>query len=81
MKTCTRCNVEKPLDEFGRHPSTRDRKVPLCRPCMSATRLAYYHADPMKWQRHSAASAYLRFKDDPEFWRLVAAKSERRKFA
>jgi len=33
MKTCTKCEIEKPLDEFGRNRSTKDGKQAWCKEC------------------------------------------------
>ena len=36
MKRCTRCGKVKPLDEFYRHPDTRDGRQSYCRECNRA---------------------------------------------
>lgn len=33
MKTCTACRLPKPLDDFHRHPLTRDGRRPECKDC------------------------------------------------
>lgn len=34
MKTCTVCKEEKPVSEFYKHHSTKDRLQPHCKECM-----------------------------------------------
>src|SRR5689334_6819967 len=41
MKTCNRCGVEKPLDQFSKHYSTRDGLRPYCKKCASAIAMAW----------------------------------------
>lgn len=33
MKKCFKCNVEKPLDDFYKHPATLDGRVNKCKEC------------------------------------------------
>ena len=33
MKTCTHCNIEKPLFEFSQHKYTQDKKASWCKNC------------------------------------------------
>jgi len=33
MKKCTKCGVEKPLSEFHKNRSTKDKYCSLCKPC------------------------------------------------
>lgn len=35
MKTCTKCGVEKPLDEFGLNGGRKDGRHSWCRACLS----------------------------------------------
>jgi hypothetical protein len=35
LKTCTRCNVEKPLDQYGKHSRCKFGKNPWCKQCVS----------------------------------------------
>lgn len=36
MKTCTQCGIEKPLEEFGRNPRSRDGRKAACLECHAA---------------------------------------------
>ncbi len=36
MKRCRICQEEKPLTEFHKHNSSKDRKSPYCKPCAIA---------------------------------------------
>lgn len=33
MKACTKCRIEKPMEEFYEHPGYRDGRRARCRPC------------------------------------------------
>jgi hypothetical protein len=46
MKTCTKCNIEKPLTDFYSHPKTIDGKQSSCKKCCIKTQQPYtrkYH--------------------------------------
>jgi len=38
MKTCTHCQIAKPLDEFHRHPEQADGRDHRCKPCAKKAR-------------------------------------------
>lgn len=42
LKTCSRCNQEKPRSEFGPHPSARDGLRGQCKACRRAYSRQYY---------------------------------------
>ena len=58
MKTCSRCHLEKPLDEYGKESARPDGLRIHCLPCESRRQQAYYatHAE----QRKAYARAYGR---------------------
>lgn len=41
MKTCTKCNIEKPLLDFYSHPKTQDGKQSSCKKCCIKTQLPH----------------------------------------
>lgn len=41
MKTCTKCNEAKPLEDFYVHPEAADGHLNQCKPCVKA-RVAEY---------------------------------------
>ena len=41
MKTCTRCNLTKPFEEFGASRLGRDGRSSWCRPCFQAYTRGY----------------------------------------
>lgn len=34
MKECIGCKQTKPLDDFYRHPNTKEKRTPKCKYCM-----------------------------------------------
>lgn len=36
LKTCTKCGIAKPFEEFHKHAQTRDKRVPKCKACAKA---------------------------------------------
>lgn len=36
MKTCTKCEIAKPLTEFRKHKSTKDKLTTYCKSCLQA---------------------------------------------
>jgi hypothetical protein len=46
MKACSRCNVEKPLEDFYPDKSKKDGRHGTCKECQKADRKARYEADP-----------------------------------
>ena len=51
MKTCTKCGVEKPLDEFTYDKRQKDGRVARCRKCDAARKRDKYATDPAYAQR------------------------------
>lgn len=51
VKTCTKCGVKKPLEDFRKHPNTADRRHTQCSQCLRACSRAYYHSHK-KENRH-----------------------------
>jgi hypothetical protein len=45
MKRCTKCGVEKPLDDFPRNKLTRDGRGSWCKACVCANTAAYLRTD------------------------------------
>lgn len=57
QKKCKRCEKSKPVSEFGRHPSTRDKLRTACKACNSLSSAAWNRAHPEKvkaWQESNA---------------------------
>ena len=42
MKTCTACNIKKPLDDFQKRASAKDGHTNLCKPCKREYDKNYY---------------------------------------
>lgn len=45
MKACSKCKVEKPLDEFHRNKSVADGRAKQCKECFKITRRKYRDSD------------------------------------
>jgi len=45
MKTCSKCGVEKPVNEFQERPDTKDGLRSECKACISARNKARYYAN------------------------------------
>ena len=64
MKTCTKCNETKPLDEFHRNAGSPDGRRANCQVCQNAQSMAFYHDNPEVKARVIAA-ATQRNLDNP----------------
>ncbi len=42
MKICTKCKLEKPLEEFSKRAASKDGLQPSCKDCHKLVALAYY---------------------------------------
>ena len=62
MKTCNHCAVEKPLDDFSRHPLTKDRRAGICRVCDNARRRENSLRNKER-EKATQAAAYQRNKE------------------
>jgi len=45
MKTCRRCQIEKPLNRFSKHKGRKDGLSSECKECANARGSAYYYAN------------------------------------
>lgn len=53
MKTCQRCQREKPLDDFHRNAKGSHGRASYCKPCTSEYNAAYYRAHSDRQRAHS----------------------------
>ncbi len=55
-KRCRRCQMDKPLDRFYRHPMARDRHAGICIECQNAAEKArrQAHGPEMNRRRREA---------------------------
>ena len=74
LKTCTKCGVQKRLDEFYKRPASKDGLQPNCRACCSDVNHRWY-ANPEN--RAKKAEAYHRRYSNPEN-RAKKAEANRR---
>lgn len=90
MKTCKKCGVEKPLEEFYRAAGMRDGYRNDCKGCNLAAKHARYIADPAteiarvkRWQQENAdrLNAYRRTRrEEPAVKRAERAGHLKRKY-
>jgi len=67
MKTCTKCNETKPLDEFHREARHSDGRRADCRVCNSARVVARYHENPEVKARVMDAANQRNLGNPPEY--------------
>lgn len=53
MKTCSKCKVERPLDEFYARKGVRDGKASICGKCLTKAAAAWNKANPDKALAHT----------------------------
>ena len=45
VKTCSKCKLDKPINEFGRHPQTKDKLQCRCNQCRKIDKKKYYETN------------------------------------
>jgi hypothetical protein len=53
MKTCRKCGEDKPLSDYAKHASTKDRLQTWCRECRVEVTRQDRLANPEKWREYS----------------------------
>lgn len=61
MKRCKKCGKDLPLEEFSKHPSTKDRKQPQCKPCRSNQKKQWKKDNP-KLVKEQERNRFLKYK-------------------
>jgi 5-methylcytosine-specific restriction endonuclease McrA len=69
-KTCSKCGLAKPLDQFARRWKDRDVRIGVCKPCRKAYDKAWRERNAEQ-QRAYKRTKYLRERDE----RLAAKKA------
>ena len=64
MKTCSRCQQEKPRDQFARSSQTRDGLQNYCRACATEARKLYREGTPHKEYAREPAISLAELKRD-----------------
>jgi hypothetical protein len=59
-KSCQTCNQVKPLEEFHKHPHTRDRRHLWCITCLRAYTRERYHSKKSDFDRLKSEVRRLR---------------------
>lgn len=70
MKTCAKCQIDKPLCEFGVDRSSADSRARSCKLCTAARSREVYAANPASRQR----SVAKRREADPVAYRISRQK-------
>ncbi len=56
MKICTKCGHSKDVDQFHRHPQTKDGRHPTCKVCICRAKAEHYAANRAKKSAKARAS-------------------------
>lgn len=70
MKTCSKCNKEKDLEEFHRNNSRKDGRQGVCKPCRSVYHKSWY-SDPIKNREQADRSRAARKKRREAYHALI----------
>ncbi len=73
-KTCTKCNIEKPLDEFKKQSSTKDGYSYACKVCLALVAKSYYKKNQEKLINKSVNWA----KENPDKYKKYQKNYERK---
>lgn len=73
-KVCKTCGQEKPLEEFNRHPNTRDKRNIYCKPC-HRERSKNWQRGPGKAKHRAAIDRYRATDKGRASGRRVSARS------
>lgn len=65
-KTCNKCRVEKPLTDFYRHKSTRDKRGVTCKPCSAEALREWRVRNPDRMRAQGRDNMRRRRDRDPE---------------
>lgn len=68
MKTCTRCEVDKPLDEFPRNRASKDGFAYRCKICNAELNKQWRQKNPDKARANSYKQSAKLKERDPEYW-------------
>lgn len=71
MKKCSKCKVEKPLDQFSKDESRRDNLSPTCKPCIKNYHKEYY----LRNRENVTEKVRKRYEENPN---LALERSKRR---
>lgn len=73
MKTCSRCDLRKPLADFNRRAASPDGLHPYCRQCSSEVKRAWYE----KNAEHARAEALRWARENPDQHRESCRRGSR----
>lgn len=66
MKKCSKCEIEKPLDEYYNHPQTRDGRDNKCKVCVKNKNTTYRKSNPKYWETYYKKNKEKIIKDTIE---------------
>ena len=77
-KVCTKCNEEKPLDDFSKEKTGRNGIMAICRACNCARARAWAVANREKRNETARRGAKRRCAENPEKYRAIQRAHYRR---
>lgn len=73
MKVCSKCRLDKSLDEFGNNKTKVDGKQTCCKACVKTINAVYYKATPEKNEARRAFSVKTRAASQQFVWDYLKA--------
>lgn len=76
MKTCSRCGVEKPLDDFAKSAAKKDGRTYSCKACIEKGRKERLAADPERVKLLRERDAARKREKSAEIYRRIKERKE-----
>ena len=76
MKMCSRCNVEKPLNDFAKSACKKDGRTYSCKSCIEIGRKERLAADPERAERVRELDAARKRAKADEIYQKIKARKE-----
>lgn len=76
MKSCSKCGVEKPLEDFAKSSAKKDGRTYACKVCLEIDRKNRLSADPVRAQRLRELDAARKRQKSDEIYQKVKNRKE-----